>query len=499
MDFCVIVKISKHKVSFWYQSESNAYAPLTIKDSNEIPLYFYVNCNNFIFGNAAKDRFFSNDPKSFGNYFEIIKDPSKHFTIYGNKKPVKHLLYYAVEQYLSYFINTVLYKSDSIESFRQQFPLRFIFQSDIEDKEKSLIENMFLEAGYDNVERIEYNESLFEILINKDILNTNKSILLLEGIDNDLYLKLYKTYSDLITCSSKLEGQGADPRVRILSEMIIEYVSVQNPYLFVDIDVEVSSLIGFAANLLENITPIIKGEAVLVDGKSYWFRVTERSLNERLLYYSNDNIIYTAIDELLRSNNLSSENTIILLGSEEINTSYFLNKLLKKYPNVKGIELSYNNEVLKQIFKNIRDVGYRLTNSKALGTGLSNVSSTNVANTSLKLIAQERTTTEVNRSSMPPPPLTKENRPNIPPPLPIVSRPGIPPPPPKVSGPGIPPPPPPKVSRPGIPPPPPPIISRPSVPSPPPPASKPSVPPSPPPIVKKASVPPMPPTPMTKK
>lgn len=473
MDFCVIVKISKHKVSFWYQSEGNAYSPLTIKDSNEIPLYFYVNCNNFIFGNAARDRFFSNDPKSFGNYFEIIKDPSIHFTIYGNKKPVKHLLYYAIEQYLSHFINTVLYKSDSIESFRQQFPLRFIFQSDIEDKEKSLIENLFLEAGYDNVERIEYNESLFEIMIKKGILNTNKSILLLEGIDNNLYLELYKTYSDLITCSSKLEGQGADPRVRILSEMIIEYISVQNPYLFFDIDAEISSLIGFAANLLENITPIIKGDAVLVDGKSYWFRVTERSLNERLLYYSNDIVIYTAIDELLKSNNLCSENTIILLGSEEINTSYFLNKLLKKYPNVKGIEYLDNNEVLKQIFKNIRDVGYRLINSKELGSGHSSVSATKVADMPTpprSSIAPLPPVVVKPSVPIPPEPLHKVNRPSLPlPQEPVLKR-----------------------NRPSIPPPPPPM-SRPSIPPPPPPMSKPGVPPSPPPIVKKPSIPPPPP------
>lgn len=68
----------------------------------------------------------SNNPNAFGNYFEIVKDPSKHFNIYGNKKPVKQLLYYGIEQYLSYFINTVLYKSDSIESYRQQFPLFFV-------------------------------------------------------------------------------------------------------------------------------------------------------------------------------------------------------------------------------------------------------------------------------------------------------------------------------------------------------------------------------------
>jgi hypothetical protein len=54
MNFCVLVKISKRMVSFWYQSDGSPYAPLVIKESNEVPLYFYVNGNDFIFGNSAK-------------------------------------------------------------------------------------------------------------------------------------------------------------------------------------------------------------------------------------------------------------------------------------------------------------------------------------------------------------------------------------------------------------------------------------------------------------
>lgn len=358
MSYCVLVKISKRMVSFWYQSERSSYAPLIIKETNEVPLYFYVNGNDFIFGNAARDRFYSNDPKAFGNYFEIIKDPSKHFSIYGNKKPVKQLFYYGIEQYLSHFINTVLYKSDSIESYRQYFPLRFLFETDIEDKEKLLIETLFIEAGYDNVERIDGNDFLFKVLYEKGILKAGKSVLLLNGIDNTLYLELYKNIPGALSAFSTIEGQGADPRVKILADMIIEYITAQNPYLSIDKEIEANSLLLYTANLLENITPIIKGDAVLTDGQSYWFRVNERNLNDRLLYYSNDSIIYAAIDDLLKSNSISIDNVIILLGSEEINTSYFSNKLLNKYPNVKGVDTSHNIDTMKLIFYKIAESGY---------------------------------------------------------------------------------------------------------------------------------------------
>jgi len=360
MKFCVLAKISMRSVSFWYQSENNAYAPLNIKESNEVPLYFYVNGNDFIFGSAARDRFNKNDPYAYGNYFEIIKDPIRHFSIYGNKKPIKQLFYHGVEQCLSYFLNTILYKTESIESYRQHFPLRFLFNTDIADNEKSMIEQLFKEAGYYNLEQIQFNKSLFYILAQKEVLYKEKAILLLSGIDNVLYLNLYKNINAEAIGSFKLDGQGADPRVKILAEMIVEYIILQHPYLSIERDKEIASLLPFSASLLENITPIIKGDAELSDGNNYWFRVNERNLNDRLQFYSNDGLIYTAIDELLKSSGLKIENVIILLGTEEISTTYFSNKLLKKYHYVKEVQLVDVKETMQSIFTAIADLNYKI-------------------------------------------------------------------------------------------------------------------------------------------
>lgn len=358
MKFCVLAKISKRTVTFWYQSDSNPYAPLKMRELNEVPLYFYVNGNDFIFGAAARERFYKNDPYAYGNYFEIVKDPAKHFSIYGNKKPVKQLFYYGVEQYLSHFLNTVLYKSDSIESYRQQFPLRFLFEDDIEDNEKSLIENLFQEAGYFNLDRIGYHETLFNILTQKQILSNNKAILFMNGIDDVLYLNLYKNSKANVLGSAKLVGQGADPRVKILADMIVEYIILQNSYLSVNKENEISFLLPFCAALLQNINPIINGEAELSDGNRYWFNVRERNLNDRLQYYANDGMIFAAIDDLLRANNLQADGVMILLGSEEISTAYFSDKLLKKYHHVIALQPVDVKDTMLAIFQAIANASY---------------------------------------------------------------------------------------------------------------------------------------------
>lgn len=361
MKFCVLTKISKRSVSFWYQLEGNVYAPLIIKGSNEVPLYFYVNGNDFIFGNAARDRFNRHDPNAYGNYFEIIKDPGKHFNIYGNKKPVKQLLYYGIEQCLSHFLNSVLYKGDSIESYRQHFPLRFLFETDLEDQEKLMVELLFQEAGYFNLDRVFFNKVLFDVLIKKGRISEGKSLLLLSGIDDVLHLQLFRNKAAEAIAVFKLEGQGADPRVRILADMIVEYIMIQNSYLAIEKDTEIAFLLPFCAGLLENKHQIIKGDIALSDGNSYWFKVNERNLNDRLQYYSNDGMIYTVIDELLKSAALGIEEVVILLGTEEISTSYFLDKLQKKYHHVQEVNGNDVQDAMKSVFSAIAHSSYQLS------------------------------------------------------------------------------------------------------------------------------------------
>jgi len=352
MSYCVLIKVSKRIVSFWYKTEGSAYAALTMRDTNVIPLYFYVHGNDFFFGNLAKEKFYRNDPNAFGNYFEIVKDPSSHFSIYGNKKPVKQLFYYGVEQFLSHFINTVLYKSDSIESYRH-FPLRFVFDADIEDKEKVLVEALFSEAGYYNVQRVDFTQAFLSVLTEARVIKSESSILLLTSIDNKLFLHLYKNGFTDYPSRVELDGQGADARVKILAEMIIEYVVNLNPFLTLDSKKELATLLPFCKTLLDNEMPIITGEAELSDGQTYWFRITSRNLNERLKYYSNDIVTYSAIDDLMKANSVNMDEVTIVLGSEALNTPYFLDKLQRRYPNVKGTDQVHLKDTMKHIFSKI--------------------------------------------------------------------------------------------------------------------------------------------------
>jgi hypothetical protein len=403
MQYRMLVKISRRSVSFWYQNNTNGYAPLIIKDSSEVLLYFYVNGNDFIFGNAARELFNQHHPNAYSNYFEIIKDPARHFTIYGNKKPVKQLLYYGVEQCLSFFINTVLYKSDSIESYRQHFSLHFLYDVDIEEKEKALIENLFNDAGYINTGRVNYDVALFEVLTRYGVITSRNHLLVLNGLNGTLYLRVFENYRQQPLSTLSMDGQGADPRVKLLAQMIIEYIIEQQSFLSIDKDKEMSGILSFCTARLNHLTAVIQGEIELTDGNKYWFRVNERSLNDRLQYYSNDQAVFTSIDNLLEENKLNIDNTVILLLGEEITTSYFLKKLLKKYPHVRIVETAWLKDTFESVFAGL--------SGKIIGPPQPVV-------TNLRPDSKASLPPPLPVAKPPLPPVVTQKKPSIPPPLP---------------------------------------------------------------------------------
>lgn len=474
MSYCVLVNISKSAISFWYQQQGSSFQPLSQKDGNVLPLYFYANGNEFVLGSIARERFLNGEQVcAFGNYFDIITNPSSYFTVYGNQKHVKFLMYYAVEQYLSHFLNTVLYKNESIEGYRYNFPLRFTYSNDIAEKERILVESIFKESGYDNVESISYSCFMFQYLIKINFINPKQPIILLTGIDGNLFVELYsKSFINPIN-HAIVEDQGADPRIKIMAKMIFDD-AMASARLCLNEKKELIHLLPYAKEFLAQTSAIPKGDITLSDGTTCWVKIKRKDLDDQLVYYSGEEKIFKSIEKLLTDNSIQANTVQFLLNGDAVNTEYFVNRLKKKYSIVLTTPLTIQNETLKLIFKNISDTGYSLSNCKELENELSKVSTTNVAKLSIEFIGQERSTTKVNMPSIPLPPPPK---PSVPLPPSIMSKPNIPPPPPP--------------PRPSVPSPP---VSRSSVPPPPPPVSRPSVPPSPPPppVVKKPSVPPPP-------
>ena len=365
MNYCVLVHISKSTISFWYQQEGASFEPLSLSEGNALPMYFYANENDFILGANARERFLNGDQiNAFGNYFDIITNPSSFFNVYGNKKHVKFLLYYAVEQYLSHFINSVLYKNESIEGYRNNFPLRFIFSQDIAPKEKLLVESIFKESGYDNISSISYSKNLFEHLFNNGVVKRNMPTILLTGIDGNLYIELFSTSYENPTGPIVLEDEGADPRIKIMAKMIYDD-AMASTRMSLQEKTEIAHLIPYALDFLAQDSAIPKGDVLLSDGTTCWVKIKRKDLDDRLLYYEGDNKINKSIEKLVSTNNVQLTAVQIVLNGDSLNTSFFLDRLKKKFNHVEGVPPNTENEVTKLLFQQIANAGYTIQNYPA--------------------------------------------------------------------------------------------------------------------------------------
>lgn len=356
MKSCVLVKISKQTLSFWYQIEGEAYASLSFKEGNEVPLCFYVNGNDFNVGSLAKERCLVNDPSSYNNYFESVKDPSKYFILLGDSKPYKQLLYYGIENYLSHFVKTILYKNESIEAYRLNFCLRFWFDDDIENPEKILVINLFKEAGYENVDSINIDNHLkFQI---SSLSNSGKARIYLSAISNDLFIKLYNSDYRLLS-QFKLEDSGSDPRAKILAKLILEDIKEANPFISINEEVEIGFIIKHSTGLLSSLSPLMRNEIELTTGVKADYKILLSHMNDRLTYSRGiEDKVIPKLESLLLENNLINSSIDIFLVGNELNTNYFKEKLTKKFPNVFGITSTIQSKVLGSIFAEISSNGY---------------------------------------------------------------------------------------------------------------------------------------------
>ena len=352
MRSCVLVKISKQTLCFWYQIEGGDVSPLSIKDGNEIPLCFYVSGNDFSVGKFARERALVNDICAFKDYFELVRDPSKFFSLHGDSKPVKQLLYYGIENYLSYFIKSVLYKSESIEAFRKSFCLRLWFDEDISQPEKHLVESLFMEAGYENV--FEVDADLYQNKVLSETSRFERPRLLLSSISNNLYVKLFGYPQSALLDRMMLEDFGSDPRAMILATLILEDIRDASPHIHCDFDKDIPFILDHCVALLGALKPIMQNSISLSSGERAEYKIRLVHLEDRLMYNRGiEDKVIPRLNEFLSNNGLDASRIDVILVGDEINTDYFKEKLSKKFPRISGVGNVVKQKLLKVIFKEI--------------------------------------------------------------------------------------------------------------------------------------------------
>jgi hypothetical protein len=444
--------------------------------SNVVPLSFYVSGTEFIIGEFAQTRADSGDSNAFTDYFRLIKDPTVHFALHGDTKPAKQLLYYGIENYLSHFVKTVLYKPESIESYRTNFCLRLLFAEDVEPQEQLVVTQLFTEAGYENVLGLTTESSLREVLAEEGIHGRYQ--VLLSSVNDDLHVRFFDNQKQLVANRMVIAGLGVDPRASILANLIMEDVRKSSPYVYIDSDKERQFIVKHAAVLCRSLQPVMRGSIVLSTNDKVDYKIKLKDMEDRLAYNRGlEDRLMPELDHLIRINGLTAQEVeIVLLESAEY-SAYLRERLSLRYPSVKTVGDGYDTKILVSLFRQIRQSGYSVQR---------------VAPTTDRQVTMPANTAAVPAFAAPPSggvvPPTSSARVVSPPPVPPKS---VAPPPPPAKPSVTPPPPPPKPPQSSPKPPPPPPSPPKSVPK--------APPPPPPPPPSQTKQPPIPPPPPRKK
>jgi hypothetical protein len=164
-------------------------------------------------------------------------------------------------------------------------------------------------------------------------------------------LELYDSGIDQPLKIIAIPNQGADPRIRILAGMILNYILDQQPYLDLNTARELSALLPYCTVLLQNPPVILTGEAELTTGDKCWFRINLSKVEDSLRYYSGDLAATTIISDLLQRSNLAPDDVVVLLATEQIQTPYFSERLLKQYRHVQRIMPLHHDGAMELVFR----------------------------------------------------------------------------------------------------------------------------------------------------
>lgn len=346
MEYCVLVKISKKTIEFFYQIDGGNVEFLALSDrEQEIPLAFYLNGDEFIMGEYAMERVKMNDSNAFFPYFDLIREPGKFFTFSGVQRPIKQLLYLGVERYLSEFLrNKLILQDSSIDSNRASIPLRLCFNRDVTVPEKQIVLDIFRESGYGNVNIVETDMTIFDTLS-----SNNKCKLFLTGLNGDLYMNFFKSKTDKCESSKMLEGIGSDPRYRICADLLFNEITESNPYFFIDKESNFESFLKEAGKIFESTLPIVMGSIRLLSGESCDYSINKAILDDRLKQMSASLTLLSETDYFLRTLSVEPNDVDIILDGG-VNTDFFVEKLHEKYPCVYQMTDTHRRKILKEIF-----------------------------------------------------------------------------------------------------------------------------------------------------
>jgi hypothetical protein len=355
MNFDIVIYISRNSLSFYFSQNKGEYKVYEFENEPLIPLYFYSEESEFSIGHSAKLKFQRSFPKTYFDYFKLIKNTDSSFKFFNTEKKYKDLLLLGIEYLINQFLKEILMSSDSIADIREKINLNLVFASDIMQNEINFVGELFIAANYKNLKLFYYNYLLLNYLDkyrrigaykdDQGKIGAYKGYLLIDGLDNNLYIDFYNELSSKTPKFNKIGKDLAnDPKNKIIAKMLFDAAVLRSGSLVKEKN-ELNRLLPLAKKY-SNTTksePLITVE--LSDGSIERIRLKMRKVNEILSYESNFTKDFDAVKESEQKAKVANLDLLIVIN-KSITSLNFLDKIKSHYNNV-----YHFNEEIEEVFE----------------------------------------------------------------------------------------------------------------------------------------------------
>ncbi|SRX56214.1 hypothetical protein [Aequorivita sp. CIP111184] len=355
MNFDIAIYISRNNLSFYFSQNKGEYKIYEFENEPVIPLYFYCEESDFKIGHSAKLKFERSFTKTYFDYFKLIKDIDSSFKFYSKEKKYKDLLLLGIEYLINNFLKEVLMSSNNVADIREKINLNLVFASDIMQNEINFVGDLFIAANYKNLKLIYLNYLLINYLDKyrrigayKDIqgkIGAYKGYLLIDGLDNNLYIDFYNELSSKTPKFNKIGKDLAnDPKNRIIAKILFDLAVLKSGSL-VNEKNELIRLLPLAKKY-SNTTksePLITVE--LSDGSIEKVRLKMKKVKEVLSYEANFTKDFDLVKECEQNAKVANLDLLVVF-KKTVTSLNFLDKIKSHYNNV-----YHCNEEIEEIFE----------------------------------------------------------------------------------------------------------------------------------------------------
>ena len=351
MNFCILIELSKKKISFLYNRSDgeSKFAPF-VGEGSALPLAIYCFGNDIQIGQFAIGEAMHQSPHAYTDVFQTMKTVGM-YKYKGNEYHYNTLLKNAIEKYLTHFFDSVLIgQYGRLEQNIASMPLCFVFNSDIDENERLFVKDCFVKGGYSNLATIDYDQ----IVVEASTFSTSHAVCITSD-GKDLYMSLYETKTHKYLGSSVMPNRGRDPRVETAVSKLWESLGYENYYL--NQDTEIPILTKIAEDFLSSGELELQQNVLFSDGYARECFLSMRELND--YRYNDDGKIVSDLKNLLQKQNISPLDCTIVLKGKAANNGYFKHIFNGEFNSLLNVNDSFRTRVLTQLLKDIKGADYK--------------------------------------------------------------------------------------------------------------------------------------------